>query len=266
MINLDTRILEHVTSDELWLLIHIVKRFDERLICWPSNKTLCVDTGWSLKKMQGVKAQLIEKGLLIARVRYFDKSQSSNEYMIDSEFLGVYVPAKRIPIGLQSDTPMSKLPTPPESIRTPAPESETDNKVLTSEVLVSPKASKAKKEENEFPEYKQFVEAFHQKYPTLLKFPRDGAKVKELIAETRRQLAIHGMEVTHENAVEFWTIFVANIHRTWAAGKMLHVIASHYPSLILELENGKQQFTRKTASESASDYIDNIAKGHRPVG
>jgi len=139
MINIDDRILSQIDRDELWLLIHIVKRFNERFICWPSNKKLCFDTKFSLKKMQAIKKALIEKGILIAKTRYFGAKQGSNEYMIDTEYIGVYVSAKRMPVSLQDDDNhrVSQIypPLPPESDLPPPPESDLLNKVLTTEVL-----------------------------------------------------------------------------------------------------------------------------------
>lgn len=111
---------------------------------------------------------------------------------------------------------------------------------------VSPKGD-SKKPVLDFPEYKDFIAIWDAKYHAIgLKMPRDGAKVKAIITETRAQLEKRDVVPTFDNTVEFWKIFIENLHRTWGHGKDLSVIESKYPSLIFELENGnKARFTSK---------------------
>lgn len=130
MLNIDTRILDDVTADQYWLLSHILKRADADLACYPSNKTLCTDTGWEIKKLQKIKAELIEKGLLVVRPRKNKDAQTSNEYKIQTDLIGIYVPAKRIHLSLEADTPPTLFSDTP-----PAPK--TGNKELTNEVLTN---------------------------------------------------------------------------------------------------------------------------------
>jgi hypothetical protein len=134
MINIDSRLFDTVTADQLWLLCQIIKRADANLACYPSNKTLCVDTGWNIKKLQRVKSELIECGLLVVKARATGtEKQTSNWYVVQTEFIAVYVPAKNLSVLIQ-DTP--KKDTLSEK-RTAPPTPKTDNEVLTnSEVLI----------------------------------------------------------------------------------------------------------------------------------
>lgn len=263
MINIDTRLLDDVTIDQLGLLCHIVKRADGNLSCYPSNKTLCADTGWNIKKLQKVKTELMEKGLLIVKPRIGkEEKQGSNWYAIRTDLMGIYVPAKNISVQMQATPKTDTLPEKGVTPHTP----KTDNEVLTnSEVLVfteskdsvSKKPLDSKKGNTDFPEYSKFIEVWCNKYKTIgVKMPRDGAKIKSLITTTREQLKARSVVPTFENTIEFWEIFINNLHKTWGHGKDLATIDSKYTSLIFELENGKQQFTKPTikGADRFSDF------------
>lgn len=129
MLNIDTRILDDLTSDQYWLLSHILKRIDADLTCFPSNKKLCEDTRWEIKKLQKIKAELIGNGFLIVKPRKKGDAQTSNEYKVQTDLISVYVPAKKITAILEVDTPPSLFTDTP-------PSPERDNKVLTHEVLI----------------------------------------------------------------------------------------------------------------------------------
>ncbi len=107
----------------------------------------------------------------------------------------------------------------------------------------------------EVPEYKDFCRIWDEKYHHIgFKMPRDGSKIKSLILETRRQLGLIPLEATSENVIEFWQIFINNLHKTWGHGKDLAVIESKYPSLIFEMEKGKKVTPQNSASMAFGKY------------
>ena len=118
MINIDSRALEALNPNEMWLMLHIVKRINTDRTAFPSKKTLLKDTGWkSEKTINAAMAGLIEKGMLqsIPRQRE-DGSQTSNLYRITTNLFGVYKPAnelqdtvKNAPGGMQKMTPHEVL-------------------------------------------------------------------------------------------------------------------------------------------------------------
>jgi hypothetical protein len=274
MINIDTRLLDELTADELWLICHIVKRFDERLICWPSNKTLCSDTKWSMKKMQGVKANLIEKGVLISKERFKEKSQSSNTYMINTDLLGVYVPAKKITVGLQGDK--SKLPTPPdESDILYPPKSKRDNEVLTSEVLtkdVESKDSTSKKPLTEAEQlsiepikkappaknevYTKCVELWLKTYRPGWTFGgAQGKALKSILIKIKGVFKNAGWEGNEDQIVNTFKELIEKLPE-WYKTKDLMVIDSKFNEIITEIQNGKQQqtYNSKNSADRFSDF------------
>ena len=98
MINIDSRALEALNPNEMWLMLHIVKRINTDRTAFPSKKTLLKDTGWkSEKTINAAMAGLIEKGMLqsIPRQRE-DGSQTSNLYRITTNLFGVYKPANEL--------------------------------------------------------------------------------------------------------------------------------------------------------------------------
>lgn len=103
------------------------------------------------------------------------------------------------------------------------------------------KAPPQPKAEPEFPEFKSFIEIWHQTYPNMLMMPRDGSKIKSLIDQTRKYVSTGGGEVNIENVCLFWEKFVLNLKKTWAHGRTLSTIESNYPSIIFEMKNGKKQ-------------------------
>lgn len=86
----------------MWLILHILGKADRSMSCYPSNKTLCEDTGWDIKKLQRVKDELIKRGILTVTARAKEGRQSSNLYTIESDLLGIYIPAKNV---FLEDTP-----------------------------------------------------------------------------------------------------------------------------------------------------------------
>jgi hypothetical protein len=131
MINIDSRALEALNPNEMWLMLHIVKRINQDRTAFPSKKTLLKDTGWkSEKTVNAAIAGLIEKGMLqsIPRQRE-DGSQTSNLYRITTNLFGVYKPANEL-----QDT----VKNAPGGVQKMHPHEVLDNsKVLVNEVLES---------------------------------------------------------------------------------------------------------------------------------
>ena len=119
---------------------------------------------------------------------------------------------------------------------------------------------KPKKEKETFPEYKDFVRIWDETYHHLLQMPRDGAKIKALIVLTRQYISNNGHEPTKENCILLWEAFVKSLHKTWAHGKNLSTVESHYFSLLYEIKNGKKQINGYNGKNSADRFSDFAAK------
>jgi hypothetical protein len=85
MINIDTRLLNQVSPDQLYLLCQIVNFMNENKMCFPSNKKLIMHSKFSESKILRVKQRFRADG-----------SQTSNLYRIESEFIGVFVTGKNM--------------------------------------------------------------------------------------------------------------------------------------------------------------------------
>ena len=309
MLNIDTRFLDQVDADQYWFVTHILKRANKNNACFPSNKTLCSDTGWNIKKLQKVKSELIDKGLLIVKTRDGDKNrQGSNWYIINTELIGVFVPGKDMDVLLQ-DTPktdtLKSLRVPRKRAAPGTPKA--DNEVLTSnEVLNSlseesdsqkpvfnantsnskesreevqeklfdeeentrgtaphnesrPKSIeiKSKKGKVTLPEYKPFVDTFAEKYPGILDFPKDGAKINSLILKVRKKCEENNVPPNVDNVVEMWKIFVDNLIHTWCHMKDLSTIESKFNATFEEMKAGggmRQQGRKPTPSQVFGKY------------
>jgi hypothetical protein len=147
MINIDSRALEALNPNEMWLMLHIVKRINTDRTAFPSKKTLLKDTGWkSEKTVNAAISGLIEKGMLqsIPRQRE-DGSQTSNLYRITTNLFGVYKPAnelqdmvKNAPGGVQKMQGGGGKKDTPGGVQKMYPHEVLDNsKVLVNEVLES---------------------------------------------------------------------------------------------------------------------------------
>lgn len=96
MLNIDTRLLAQVDESELWLLMQLAKRINKENLCWPSNRTLCSETGWHIEKLQRIKKQLMEKNLLSVLIRkHPEGGQGANAYQVNSAYIGVFVSADK---------------------------------------------------------------------------------------------------------------------------------------------------------------------------
>jgi len=140
MLNIDDRIFETVTESEFWLMCHIAKRLGKNDFCWPSNKLLCIDTKWSLSKLQEVKKECIKKGFIRSIQRNDKDGQTTNAYTVETSFLAVYVnlrgkgdlhPLSENTMGGDNKyyTPLSENTIPPCQ--------KSGNEVLTNEALIN---------------------------------------------------------------------------------------------------------------------------------
>jgi hypothetical protein len=101
MINIDTRLIDpdqpnRLDADETYLAIHITKRINKERSCFPSNKTLCRDTGWGIEKVQAVKKRLESKAVINVKK---GGGRFANLYTVNSEYLGNYLGGKITPGG-----------------------------------------------------------------------------------------------------------------------------------------------------------------------
>ena len=97
MINIDTRILLQVTPDQLYLLCHIVNFMNENRMCFPSNKKLIEQSGFSESKILRVKNDLVTRNIISVKKRFRpDGSQTSNLYRIETDLIGVFVTGKNM--------------------------------------------------------------------------------------------------------------------------------------------------------------------------
>ena len=97
MINIDTRILPQVTPDQLYLLCHIVNFMNENKMCFPSNKKLIEQSGFSESKILRVKNELVTRNIISVKKRFRpDGSQTSNLYRIETDLIGVFVTGKNM--------------------------------------------------------------------------------------------------------------------------------------------------------------------------
>jgi hypothetical protein len=147
MLNIDTRLLNQVTESEMWLLLHLTKRLGRKMFCFPSNKTLCNDTGWSIDKLRDNKNSLIDKKI----IRVVFGMGKSNEYHLKTDKIGVFVGADKL------STPSEK-PTPPRrKNQHPAPSEKPTPKYYPIEVLTTKEGEHSKKEKDFYSKLVPFV-------------------------------------------------------------------------------------------------------------
>lgn len=95
----------------------------------------------------------------------------------------------------------------------------------------------------EYPEYKEFLRIWDERYHELgLDMPKDGNKIKSIIRKTREYIKSAGGDPSDNSIViYFWEKFVGSLHKTWAHGKNLSVVDSHYTSIIFEIKHGPKK-------------------------
>jgi len=126
MLNIDDRLLDLVTPDELYLLCRIASHLGSDGSCFPGNKRLQQLTGFKERHLLRQKKSLLDKKLLGATFRFRDDdgTQASSRYTVETELLGVYVSAKKLshqtPPTVSEDTLEGVTPdTLPLSVQTP---------------------------------------------------------------------------------------------------------------------------------------------------
>jgi hypothetical protein len=87
MINIDTRILPQVTPDQLYLLCHIVNFMNDNKMCFPSNKKLIEQSGFSESKILRLKNDLVTRNIISVKKRL---------YRIETDLIGVFVTGKNM--------------------------------------------------------------------------------------------------------------------------------------------------------------------------
>ena len=115
MINLDTRVLELVNENELWLILHVAKRMQQnRMTAWPSLKTLCSDTKWSENALRKWRKSLCEKGFLSIEQR----PAQTPIYRFSLKGIGVFSPLSG---EFSEEDTLPKIGTPPYQKLVPPP-------------------------------------------------------------------------------------------------------------------------------------------------
>ncbi len=161
-------------------------------------------------------------------------------------------------IGNRSDRNRSSIRPPSKTLDNTLVNTDVVETTTTSELfeVQGKKKGKQLRSKSIYPDYQQFLDIWSKFYPTIaLKFPRDGRMVNELIAETGKQVVLRGLEDVPATRVEWWGLFVANLHSTWAHGSILPTINKHYPSLIKIIEDGKG---KKRATDGGTEWIDKL--------
>jgi hypothetical protein len=141
MINIDTRLLADLEPNEMWLLLHIVKRLNDHKTAFPSKKVLLEDTRWkSEKTLKAAMDSLVEKGMLNVTHRARpDGSQTSNLYTVKTNLIGVFVTADRLQNQVKNTGGGGQKIHPPrgKKIQGVGSKKDTPNEVLYNEVLTN---------------------------------------------------------------------------------------------------------------------------------
>ena len=147
MINVYTQLLEQLEPNEMWLLLHIVKRLGEHHTAFPSKKTLLKDCKWkSERTLNAALDGLTSKNIINVTHRLReDGSQTSNLYRLITPLVGVYVPGDKLQ-STENNTPggvqkmqggeVQKIHPPGvQKMQGGRGKKSTPNEVLTNEVL-----------------------------------------------------------------------------------------------------------------------------------
>lgn len=269
MINIDTRFLDDVNADQLWLLCHIIKRADSRLSAYPSNKTLCKDTGWNIKKLQKIKTSLIDRGILMVKPRFNqDQKQTSSVYSIRTDFMGVYVPAKNIEVGLEGDPKTDTLKgVPYPQTGQQGGGSKTDNEVLPiNEVLLSdskesdtgelpfggkPSDTGTKKPARACyaPMIDHWLKDLHKGWVFRAVH---GKAIKSIIGKIEFILHVdkEGPKPTDEAILQFFKIMCQHLPE-WFKDKDLPIIDSKFNEIVHQIQTGKKKDVWNSKPSSA---------------
>lgn len=138
--------------------------------------------------------------------------------------------------------------------------SEDQRETFTGLIVLGLSYKKPKKVKDQFPEYTDFTRIWHENYYEIgFVMPRDGAKIKSIILQTRQYISNGGHQPTAENCILLWEAFIKSLPKTWAHGKNLSVIESQYLSLIWHIKNGTKQingYHSKNSADRFSDFAD----------
>ena len=251
MINIDTRLLPKVTEPELWLLLHLSKRINKENVCWPSNRVLCRETGWHIDKLQRIKKQLIEKKILIVIIRkHPEGGQGSNAYKINTEHIGVFIPAKDCefldicdqdtPTGNYEGGPLVTSNTPP--YRKNQQQSINHSEVLTTELTEDlKKSSSAHQLCIDF-----WLKEFH---PDWTFSPMHGKTLKQLILKIKTLLAGAERKNDDEEVFNFFQHMCQSLP-DWFKDKDLLVINSKFNEIIEQIKQSRNGNGNSKKSES----------------
>lgn len=143
MINTDSRFLTEwvpkLGSDVALLLIHLTGYIDKNRTCYPSQKRICDELGFNIKKLGKCIKKLTEAGLLKIRQKREKNGQwNRNEYTIQSKYLSNYA-NNVIPITdirdqqetVSQKRPSNKSPKQAPSEGTPLPPKTVNRKGIT---------------------------------------------------------------------------------------------------------------------------------------
>lgn len=140
MINIDSRLLNDLDANELFLLLNLTNRINEQRYCFPGNKLLCKELGWSKEKLQQVKKRLAAKRFIEIEPRHKENSpgQTSNIYRILTPQVGNYTPGGKNgtgEVGKPVSPPVGNSDSPPVGFSGGTPVGKPGNEVLTNEEL-----------------------------------------------------------------------------------------------------------------------------------
>ncbi len=277
MINIDSRFLRLVDGDHMWLILHILDMANPTsMSCFPSNKTLCKKTNWNIKKLQRVKDELIEKGVLKISSRKQGAIQSSNLYTIDSDLLGIYVPAKQIVFPL---TPSGDMPLDPSVHIPPIPSGVKE--VLTNEVLVNTVESNdstyqkplfpvnvdlstrdhlepRKNKKNQAPANPVFVACvdiwLKEVHPGWGFKAVDGKALNGILAQMRRySRQKNEVDISDDKLLQFFRHLTTHLPAFYK-NQTLSVINSKFDPIVDEIRTG----TNANKKQSAAEYIHSL--------
>ena len=104
MLNIDDRLIKQTTPDEMYFLLLLASSIkhasQEKVVV--STSALCQMMGKSKPFVLSVKKSLIEKGLLSTKLLKSENNGfSASSYVIETPFIGVYLPAKGIEISVE---------------------------------------------------------------------------------------------------------------------------------------------------------------------
>lgn len=94
MINLDDRLLNTLTGEEIGLFVHILKRVGAKKTSWPSRKLLKKETGYGREKLAKCIKGLIDKKIISTKQMNKGGSFGNIEYTIETRFAGVFISAQ----------------------------------------------------------------------------------------------------------------------------------------------------------------------------